>query len=164
MQTVLNLNGEVVGVNDWIRLDPVSRGGTGLNFAISAGIVKKVVPHLISEGEYPHPWIGITIADVTPFAAEKVGMNQTRGVLVMGVTPESPAELSGIKPQDIILGVDKLAIKEISEIIEYIGTKIPGDGILLNIIRSDGTNHTINLQVNSLDNSTASLDNSTAGY
>jgi S1-C subfamily serine protease len=156
MQTVLNLNGEVVGVNDWIRLDPVSRGGTGLNFAISAGIVKKVVPHLISEGEYQHPWIGITIADVTPFAA--------RGVLVMGVTPESPAELSGIKPQDIILGVDKLAIKEISEIIEYIGTKIPGDGILLNIIRSDGTNHTINLQVNSLDNSTASLDNSTAGY
>jgi serine protease Do len=161
---LLNLNGEVVGVNDWGPSDPVSGGATALGFAISAGIVNKVVPHLISDGKYPHPWIGITIADVTPFVAEKVGLNQTSGVLVMGVTPESPAELSGVKPQDIILNVDNVTIKEISEIIEYLGTKIPGDGIVLNIVRSDGTEHAINLHVGTLDNSTATIGNSTADY
>jgi S1-C subfamily serine protease len=90
-----------------------------------------------------------------PFAAQKVCLNQTRGVIVIGVTPESPAELSGIEPKDIILGVDKKPIKELSEIIEYLGTKIPGQDILLSIVRSDGTDHSIRVQVATLDNSTA---------
>jgi S1-C subfamily serine protease len=82
-----------------------------------------------------------------------VGLNQTRGVLVLGVTPNSPAAASGIEFQDIILGVDNLKIKELSEIIDYIGTKIPGNDILLTVLRSDGTNHTIYIPVGKIDTS-----------
>jgi 2-alkenal reductase len=150
---LLNLDGEVVGVNEQIRYDQSGSIAPGIGLAISGSIVKKVVPYLISEGKYQTPWIGIGVADVTPFAAKNVGLNQTRGVLVLGVTPGSPAAASGIEPGDIILGVDNLKIKELSEIIEYLGTKIPGNDILLTVLRSDGTNHIINFPVGKIDTS-----------
>lgn len=68
---LLNLNGEVIGVNDFMSLDPQTGAAfPGLNFAISSDTVKRVVPSLILQGSYSHPWLGIKIIDVNPFIAD----------------------------------------------------------------------------------------------
>lgn len=78
---LLNLDGEVIGVNDFIRVNPETEAALpGLNFAISSNTVQKVVPHLISEGSYSHPWIGARLSDVTPSFADMVGLEEAKEV------------------------------------------------------------------------------------
>jgi S1-C subfamily serine protease len=153
---LLNMNGELVGVNDWIEVDPTS--GTqvpGLGFAISSSIVKRVIPQLILNGKYSYPWMGIGIEDIGPFAAKRIGLNETRGVTVLWVTPGSPAELSGIMYGDVILKADAHNIKEKSDIVGYLSTKKPGDIVSLNIFRSNESNLDIPVKIGVFDNSNA---------
>jgi S1-C subfamily serine protease len=153
---LLNMRGEVVGVNDRIEID--YQTGTqvpGLSFAISASTMEKVIPQLITNGKYSYPWIGMGIADVDPFEAKNIGLNETRGVVVMWVTPDSPAELAGIENDDIVLFADKLIINEKSDIVDYLGHKLPGDNIILDVFRSNGTYQKVNVQIGMLDNKTA---------
>ena len=150
---LLNMRGEVVGVNDRGEVDYNTGAEVpGLNFAISAATVKKVIPQLISYGNYSYPWIGIGIADVDPFEAKNIGLNETRGVVVIWVTPDSPAELAGIENGDIVLFADKRIIKEKSDIVDYLGRKLPGDNIILDVFRSNGTHQKVNVQIGMLDN------------
>jgi S1-C subfamily serine protease len=142
---LLDFRGEVIGVNS--RGYGESGDDAGLNFAIASNSVQRIVPKLISEGEYRHPWIGIQISDVNPFAAERVGLDRARGVLIVGVTPDSPAEQAGIKAEDIIFGVDNKGIREKAELVNYLETKNPDDSILLNIISVDGTRHDTNIRL-----------------
>ena len=137
-----------------IPLAPVDEKNR-LSFAISSGTVKRVVPQLISEGKYSYPWLGIGIEDVGPFVAKKLGLNETRGVIVRWVIPDSPADLSGIAYGDIILQADKLAIKEKSDIVEYLGGKSPDDIISLDILRSNGLKHDTLVKIGALGNSSA---------
>ena len=154
---LLNMNGEVVGVNDWGELsrDALQTEVPGLNFAISSGTVKRVIPQLISEGNYSYPWMGMGIEDVSPFAAKKIGLNETSGVIVRWVVPDSPADLSGIMYGDVILKADKLVIKEKTDIVEYLRTKYPDDIISLDILRSNGSTHDILIKIGALGNSSA---------
>lgn len=137
---LLNLEGDVVGVNEYGLVD-IATGASeqGLNFAIGSGTIQRVVPELISQGTYEHPWLGIEIADVTPLFADYLGLSEARGVFIKSVTPEGPAEKAGITPFSIIFSVDGKVVKDKSELIDYIeNDKLPGDEISLNIITSDG--------------------------
>lgn len=137
---LLNLEGDVVGVNEYGLVD-IATGASeqGLNFAIGPATIQRVVPKLISQATYEHPWLGIEIADVTPLFADSLGLSEARGVFIKGVTPESPAEKAGITPFSIIFSVDGNIVKDRSELIDYIeNNKLPGDEISLNIITSDG--------------------------
>jgi S1-C subfamily serine protease len=137
---LLNLEGEVVGVNEYGLVD-IATGASeqGLNFAIGPATIQRVIPKLISQGTYEHPWLGIEIADVTPLFADSVGLSEARGVFIKSVTPESPAEKAGLTPFSIIFSVDGNVVKDKSELIDYVeNSKLPGDNISLNIIASDG--------------------------
>jgi S1-C subfamily serine protease len=138
---LLNLEGDVVGVNEYGLVDLATGASEqGLNFAIGPATIQRVVPKLISEGSYEHPWLGIEIADVTPLFADSLGLSEARGVFVKSVTPEGSAEKAGITPFSIIFSVDGKVVKDKSELIDYIeNNKLPGDKISLNIITSDGT-------------------------
>jgi S1-C subfamily serine protease len=137
---LLNLQGDVVGVNEYGLVD-IATGASeqGLNFAIGPATIQRVIPELISQGTYEHPWLGIEIADVTPLFADSVGLSDAKGVFIKSVASEGPAEKAGITPFSIIFSVDGNVVRDKSELIDYVeNNKLPGDEISLNIITSDG--------------------------
>jgi S1-C subfamily serine protease len=143
---LLNLDGEVIGANDWGAVDlETGVALPGLNFAISSNTVQKVVPHLISEGLYSHPWIGARLSDVTPSFAEMVGLEDARGIVVLEVLPDSPAEMAGIVQDSIIFGADGNQITQIADLIKHLQTKVPDDNIILDVMGTDGIRRDVNL-------------------
>jgi 2-alkenal reductase len=151
---LLNLNGEVVGVNRAIRTtgttitgDPVN---TGIGFAISSNIVKQVVPVLIEEGSYDYPYLGISSReDLTLDMIEALGLARQTGAYVVSVVPGSPADRAGLKggsgdsgfpdlPKggDLIIGIDGREVNTFSQMLSYlIANKKPGDEVVLTILR-----------------------------
>ena len=97
---LLNLKGEVIGVNTAI-ISP-SGGSVGIGFAISVNAVKRVAPDLIEKGYHPHPQLGITGISLTPSFVEEltdsgVNLGVEGGFLVIEVVPGGPADTAGIK-------------------------------------------------------------------
>ena len=138
---LLNLNGEVIGVNDFMSLDPQTGAAfPGLNFAISSDTVKRVVPSLILQGSYSHPWLGIKIIDVNPFIADTLDLEDATGIFITTVLPDSTAELAQIKPGNIILGIDDIVTKDITQFVNYVEpTASAGDSAVLDVLTNDET-------------------------
>ncbi len=97
---LLDLQGQVVGVNSQI-ISP-SQASAGIGFAVSSNTVRRVVPYLIAEGRYPHPWLGVEVLSLTPEwiqALRRVGMEVPveEGLLVLSVVQGGPADQAGIR-------------------------------------------------------------------
>ncbi|MGB9775232.1 MAG: S1C family serine protease [Anaerolineae bacterium] len=97
---LLDLQGQVIGVNSQI-ISP-SQASAGIGFAVSSNTVRRVVPHLIAEGRYPHPWLGIQVLSLTPEwvqALRQAGMEVPveQGLLVLSVVRGGPADRAGIR-------------------------------------------------------------------
>jgi 2-alkenal reductase len=147
---LLNLSGEVVGVNRAIRTFSSAEDGNALNsgvgFAISSNIISRVVPSLIAEGDYDYPFLGISSqSDLTLAQAQELGLDRTDGSLVSSVSPNGPADEAGVEPGDFIIAIDGVAIKNFDELIAYLFKhKSPGDTATLTVIR-DGAEMDIDL-------------------
>ena len=147
---LLNLNGEVVGVNRAIRSFSSTEGGDALNsgigFAVSSNIVARVVPSLIAEGDYDYPYLGISSVNALSLAeAQQLGLDRTDGALIDSVANGGPADEAGLHPGDFIIAIDGIAIKNFDELISYLFThKSPGETVTLTLIR-DGQEMQIDL-------------------
>ena len=153
---LLNLDGEVIGVNRAIETyninsqdDPIN---SGIGFAIAINIVKRVVPSLISEGSYDYPYLGISsLNDISLLQQEALGLPQASGVYVTSVTPDSPADRAGIRGGttsteffnlssggDLIIAIDGRTTQTFSDLLSYLmREKSPGDIITFTILRED---------------------------
>ena len=158
---LLNMRGDIVGINTAIQSSTGTN--TGVGFAIPSQTVAKIVPTLISEGEYKHPWIGISGRDIDPDMANVLGLKDALGFLIITVVEDSPASDAGligsnktIKVEgrdypvggDIILAVDGIDVRKIDDILIHLQrVKTVGDEMDLEILRDDRTtNVTIILQ------------------
>ena len=161
---LLNLNGEVVGINRAIQTTGTTIQGeavnTGIGFAVSINIVKRVVPYLIQNGSYDYPFMGITSSreDLTLAEWQELGFTQTSGSYVMTVTAGGPAAIAGLKGGtnptniqglysggDLIIAVDGTPVQVYGDVISYIFlNKSPGDKIVLSVIRN-GTQQEVTL-------------------
>jgi len=92
---LLNMKGQVVGINTAIQ--SISGGNTGVGFAIPSNTVSKIVPALIEDGKYTHPWIGITGQDIDPDLAQALQLKQAKGFMIITVVDGSPADKAGLK-------------------------------------------------------------------
>jgi serine protease Do len=97
---LVNLHGEVVGINTAI----FSRTGSniGIGFAIPISLVKELLPELKREGKVTRGWLGVSIQEVTPDLAQSLGMDNPAGALVSSVVKGSPAEKAGVEVGDVI--------------------------------------------------------------
>ncbi|MFB3152791.1 MAG: S1C family serine protease [Nitrosopumilaceae archaeon] len=158
---LLNMKGEVVGINTAIQ----SAIGefTGIGFAIPSKTVSKIAPQLIEEGEYHHPWVGISGRDIHPDLARILNLKDAKGFLIVTVVEGSPAdkagllgssktkEIDGVTYQvggDVILSVDGKSVRKIDDILIHLQReKSVGDEMVLEILR-DGriTNFVILLE------------------
>ena len=158
---LLNMRGEIVGINTAIQ--SATGEFTGVGFAVPSQTIAKIVPTLIENGEYHHPWIGISGRDIDPDLAKVLNLNDAVGFLVITVVENSPAskagihgsndtiEMDGVKYTvggDIILSVDGKQVRKIDDILIHLQrAKSIGDEMNLEILR-DGrtTNITITLE------------------
>jgi serine protease Do len=98
---LVNLNGEVIGINTAIASS--SGGYQGIGFAIPIELAKWVTQQLVSKGSVSRAWLGVGIGDVNQEAAEVLGIDpRIRGVVVMQVNDGSPAARAGVRPGDVI--------------------------------------------------------------
>ncbi len=154
---LFNLNGEVIGVNRAIRTDSTSVSGdplnSGIGFAVSSNIVKRVAPALIAEGKYDYPYLGISSMDELSLPViEALGLKTFTGAYVTGVTPGGPADKAGLKGGtevtgagipaggDLITAIDGRPIKTFDELLSYlVKNKAPGDTVVLTVLRGEET-------------------------
>jgi 2-alkenal reductase len=153
---LLNLNGEVVGVNREIfSFTQTSTGqpaNSGIGLAISSNIVKRVVPVLIAEGKYDYPYLGISSRDdLSLEMISALDLKSFTGAYVSEVAPGGPAEKAGIRAGDrttsipglraggdLIIAIDGREIRRFDELLAYLITnKMPGDTVVLTIQRGE---------------------------
>lgn len=172
---LLNMRGEVIGINTAIQSESGEFAGVG--FAIPSRTVQKIVPTLIETGVYHHPWVGISGRDIDPDLAQILNLRDARGFLVINVLDDSPAqkagmrgtteikEVDGVRYQvggDIILAVDGKIVRKIDDILIHLQReKSVGDQMVLQILR-DGKATDIVITLEERPNSNKELTNSTS--
>ena len=150
---LLNMRGEVIGINSAIYSTTGQFAGVG--FAIPSNTIAQVMPSLITTGSYQHPWLGVAGRDMTPGIADRLGLDEPRGFLVMDVVTGSPAEKAGIQRGnedtvidgipiklggDVIIAVDNNTVRKIDDILAYVEMKKSvGDDLKLTILREGQT-------------------------
>jgi S1-C subfamily serine protease len=152
---LLNTHGQVIGINTAIRSTTGEFAGIG--FAVPANTIGKIVPSLIKNGTFQHPWVGISGADMTPGLAKALKLDEPRGVFVVQVIGGSPAEKAGIRAGnapakvdgqtiplggDIVLQLDGHTIRKVDDILVYLQReKSVGDNMDVTVLRNGQTVH-----------------------
>jgi S1-C subfamily serine protease len=164
---LINLRGEVIGVNRAIRTENFSSGGdplnSGIGFAISINIAKRVVPSIIADGKYDYPYLGISgMGEISLLEQEALGLGLATGVYITDITPGSPADRAGLvkgtDPSpisglyangDLIVAVDGRQVRTFAEMLNYIiNHKSPGDRVKITVLR-DGQEMEVDLTLGS---------------
>lgn len=144
---LLNIRGEVIGINSAIKTNTGEFSGIG--FAIPSSAIKRIIPELIENGKYGHPWLGISGTSLNPEIAKSLGLERNyKGVFVMSVVKDSPAQKAGlldgtfdnnkkITSGDVIISVDGNDVKRIDDVIFYIEAyKHVGEKMTLTVNRN----------------------------
>lgn len=149
---LLNMRGEVIGMNTAIIAETAQSSGVG--FAVPSDTITREAPAIIADGEFLHPWLGIGGWNVFPAQREAMGLDETvKGVYVSTVTENGPSDDAGLQGStgertiddqdievggDIIIGVDGRTINDFNELMIYLERNTrPGDTITLKVLRDN---------------------------
>lgn len=130
---LVNLNGEVIGINSAIATTNARFQGYG--FAIPINLARTVADDLIRFGKIRRGYIGVQIQTVDETMAKALGLEKVQGVIVQGVVEDGAAKQAGIKEGDVILAVDGRKVNAANELQTFIARKQPGDVVTLRIVR-----------------------------
>jgi len=149
---LVNLEGQVIGMNTAIIVEEEERTFLGVGFAIPSDTIKRELPDLIATGHYKHSWLGIAGIDINLAIAQYLGLEKPRGFLLWEVIPDSPADTAGLKGGteaveiggrqiliggDVIVSIDNQTVRTLNDLAIYTERdKRPGDEVTLTIIRN----------------------------
>ena len=138
---LVNLKGELVGINTAIATPT----GTfaGYSFAVPSNLVRKVYRDLVEFGVVQRALLGITILDVNAELAKEKDLPVLTGVLIDRVNADGAADDAGLESGDVIIEINGVEIKNISNLQEQVAINRPGDKILVTFIR-EGKTKTVN--------------------
>jgi serine protease Do len=134
---LLNLRGEVVGINSQIYSR--SGGFQGISFAIPIDDAMRVAEQLRTVGRVIRGRIGVTIAPVTKEVAESIGLGKPAGALVQSVEKDGPADKAGVEAGDIIVRVDGKVVERSGDLPRLVGATKPGTQATLQVFRRGNT-------------------------
>ncbi len=151
---LLNLDGEVIGVNSQIISQ--SRSNSGVGFAIPSSLVQRVADQIINQGEAQYSYLGISGQDMNLYFLDALGLpNTTRGVVVLDVTSSSPAAAAGLRnpadpveidgvsvPRsvDVITAINGTSITGMPDLISYLALNtVPGQTVNMTVLRGGQT-------------------------
>ncbi len=127
---LINLQGEVIGVNTAIKTSGFSRGSIGVGFSMSSAVASRVVDEILEKGKVSRGWLGVYISTSTD-------PENNERILVDGVFKDGPARKAGVLPGDLIVSVDGNEIADIREFVSFVGGMEPGKEVILEILRGD---------------------------
>lgn len=157
---LLNLEGEVVGVNAQIETNGASRVNSGVGFAIPVSIVGRVVPELISSGEYQWAWLGVAGRSVNPPLVEAMDLSVNKGAYISEVVENGPSYKAGLQGAtretqvdgrlvevggDVIVAINGEPVNSFEDLLIYIALETnPGDEVILTVL-SEGKSSEISV-------------------
>jgi serine protease Do len=141
---LLNLDGEVIGINTAIRTR--SGGSDGIGFAIPSGTVERVLAALENGGRVERGWLGASIQDLDADLARSFGFEGAEGALIANVLEASPAERGGLRAGDIVTRVDRASIESSRALRDTIAGLAPGHTAALTVWR-DGESRELEIEL-----------------
>ncbi|MBN1799770.1 MAG: Do family serine endopeptidase [Spirochaetales bacterium] len=130
---LVNIKGQVIGINAWIASP--SGGNVGIGFAIPINNAKQDIKDFLTKGKVEYGWLGITMGGIVPEAAQDLKVEGKGGALVYGLFKDSPAFKAGVLPGDFITAVNGKEVKDSSQLLHMIGSLAPGVTTRLTLIR-----------------------------
>jgi serine protease Do len=139
---LVNLNGEVIGINMMINAGP----GGAYGFSIPINIAKRVAESLLKEGRMAHAYMGVHVGDVKDKLLIREGRPDPslgpspknvpdRAAWVVGVAPGSPAQKAGVQVGDIIVQIDQAKIAAAADVVDYVSSRSVGNQVTLAYVR-----------------------------
>jgi serine protease Do len=132
---LVNLDGEVIGINSMIR-----GLHTGIGFAIPANLTREISARLITDGKFVRSWLGVSIQPLREYQPLRDDMKGIKdGVVVTGIDPKGPASKSKLKPSDVIVAIEGKSVRDDGELRREVSRKTAGKSINLSIYRGGET-------------------------
>ncbi len=156
---LVNTNGDLIGINTAILSG--SGANNGVAFAIPSNMALGVMEQLIKSGKVTRAQLGVVIQPVTPAIAKSFGLKDSRGALVGGVSPNSPAAEAGLKPGDVILSLNGVQVADNNQLRNRISMTEPGSKVEMEVWR-DGASKTFTAKLGELSAKAAGLKDADA--
>jgi S1-C subfamily serine protease len=135
---LVNLDGEVIGINTAIASQ--SGSNSGVAFSIPINLARRVSGQLLEKGSVSRGYLGLQMAATfEPADALKLGLDRAQGALVETVYPDTPAAAAGVKTNDVLLQMDGMAVKNENHLINYVSALPPGQRVKLQVWRDRKT-------------------------
>jgi serine protease Do len=146
---LLNLRGEVIGINTAIYTDARQAGNIGIGFAIPSNTVRELLPQLRT-GKITRGRIGVSVRPIPADAVDEFGLKNRDGALVAQVTPGGAAAKAGIEPGDVITAYNGKPVQDQDDLVAAVVATRPGTTVPVRIVR-EGSERTLSITVDELD-------------
>lgn len=134
---LINMAGEVIGVNAQIRTSGEGGGNLGIGFSIPSNILALVYPAIIEQGDYNWPYLGVTGATMSPAIGQEFGLDPNlRGAYIGEVVSGGPAAQAGLESNDVVVQADDTPIAGFDDLLNYVAFRAPGDTVTLLVNRN----------------------------
>ncbi|GMQ96797.1 MAG: Do family serine endopeptidase [Gammaproteobacteria bacterium] len=133
---LVNLRGELIGINTAIYSPGQTAGNIGIGFAIPVNMVRQLVQQIVKYGEVKRGQLGVGVQDLNPMLAEALGVNRTEGAVISSVARGSPAQRAGLMVGDVVLEINGRPMRNGSEMRNAIGLLRIGDQSTIKILRN----------------------------
>tara|TARA_B100000945_G_C20383519_1_gene598478 strand:+ start:194 stop:1573 length:1380 start_codon:yes stop_codon:yes gene_type:complete len=132
---LVNTNGQLIGINT--AISSVTGGFVGYSFAVPSNVARKVFEDIIEFGDVQKGLLGVIGQALNSDVAEKFGVVETEGFYINEIEKGFGADISGLKPGDIIKSIDGLKINKFADLSGYLSTKRPGQKVSIKFIRNN---------------------------
>ena len=153
---LLNMDGELVGINTAIATGGYERSNRGVGFAIPSNMADRIMTDLIAKGYVTRAWLGVYIQELDNETAEALEMDTRNGALITDVVEDSPAENAGIQEGDVIVEFNGKSISDPSNLKNVVSLTAPESSNKVKIIRN-GSPKSINVVLKELPDSPTKL-------
>jgi len=154
---LVNIRGEVIGINTWIASP--SGGSVGLGFAIPINNAKKAIDDFINNGAIKYGWLGVSLVDMEKDVAKDLGLENIKGALVSQIFLSSPAIKGGMLPGDYIVELNGKAVLSRDQLVRAVGDLTAGETASFGVMRY-GTRKDLKVKIEARKDDVAS-DNAT---
>ena len=146
---LINLRGEVIGVNTAIATTGMSQGNMGVGFAIPSNTIREILPQLRT-GKVTRGRVGVQVRDTQRKTLNALGLKQREGALVTIITEDGPADKAGLELGDVILSWNSQPVKGSNDLVQFVMKTKPGATVPIRVLRNK-QERSLNITVEELD-------------
>jgi serine protease DegQ len=132
---LVDTQGNLIGINTAIYSNNAAGGSLGIGFAIPVSTARQVMDEIVATGQVVRGYIGVEPQEITPEMVEALHLPRSTGAMIAGVMRNGPADRAGLKPGDILVGVNQADVSDTTTMLNDIAQLKPGDTAKLKVVR-----------------------------